>query len=332
MKDFFEEFEPANYTEWRKLVEKELKRPLETYQISEGVTANPFLGNSKPSALTSIQSSGEGWIISQEIFGENSSEINRNIISALENGASGICIDINEETFDFETVFQGIFLNFIEIRFCIKTTNQDEFITKLKEYFQGKNSKLIFSGLNENLYPEIKDLGKIAIDILPNEVLAKSISESLRKVEILTFHEGIKAVLILEANENFYLNIAQHKAIKILWNKIAEAYNSEEKQIDIYTEIQQKQESPNSQTIAATQMAASSIMGGTDSVLIKTIPFDSEKYEKDFAPRITRNIQNILWNESFLFRVNDPSAGSYFIDVICQNLINEIWKLFIIDK
>lgn len=332
MKDFFEEFEPANYTEWRKLVEKELKRPIQSYQISEGILANPFLGNSKPSTLSSIQSFRESWKISQEIYGENYSEINRTILSALENGASGLCIDIKDEKFDFETVFQGVFLDFIEIRFCLKISYQEGFIKKLKEYFQGKNSKLIFSSLNENLYSEIKDLGKIAIDILPNEVLGKSISESLRKAEILNFHEGIKTVLIIEANENFYLNIAQHKAIKIIWAKIAEAYNSEVKQIDIYTEIPQKQENPNSQTIAATQMAASSIIGGADSVLIKTIPFDSDKYEKDFSPRITRNIQNILWNESFLFRVNDPSAGSYFIDDICQNLINEIWKLFIIDK
>jgi len=332
MKDFFEEFEPANFTEWRKLLEKELKSSLETYQISVGVSADPFLGNSKLSTLPTIEKSVDLWTINQQIQGKNPFELNRNILSALENGVSGICIDIYERKFDFESVFKDVFLDFIEIHFFLKTTDQKEFIKRLEAYFLGKNPKLVFSGLSEKLYPEIKKLGKIAIKILPDEVLAKSLSDSLRIAEILTFQDGIKTTLIIEANENFYLNIAQHKAIKILWNKIREAYESEINQIDIFTEIPLNKENPYSQTIAATQMAASSIMGGSDSVLIQTLPFDKKKYEEDFAPRITRNIQNILWHESFLFRVNDPSAGSYFIDDICQNLINEVWKLFIMDK
>ena len=158
MKDFFEEFEPTNYTEWRKLVEKELKRPIQSYQISEGILANPFLSNSKPSTLSSIQYSGESWKISQQIFGENYSEINRTILSALENGASGLCIVIKDEKFDFETVFQGVFLDFIEIRFCLKISYQKGFIKKLKEYFQNKKKshtqKRSYSKRSQNVWAQ----------------------------------------------------------------------------------------------------------------------------------------------------------------------------------
>ena len=39
-----------------------------------------------------------------------------------------------------------------------------------------------------------------------------------------------------------------------------------------------------------------------------------------------------FWNEGFLYRVNDPSNGSYFMDDLCKKMIKEIWELFIKDK
>lgn len=334
MNKFFEEFEPANYQSWLQLVEKELKTPLEPYSLIEGILANPFVENKNDSQISGFSKPATGWVISQKIKGENSGNLNKNILEALNGGVSGITIPILNENFDFETSFQEVVLSFIIVRFNFENPeiNLPNFLKKLEVYISGKDSNLIFAGLDESQAELIKDFGKFEIESSENGNLITNLSETLRKAEVLAFEKGINVCINIPSVENFYLNIAQTKALRIIWNKIAEAYEKPEMGIFLFSEIKSNLEDPNTQVISATQQAAAAIIGGTEAVEIANIPFSNEAYPENFAPRITRNIQNVLWNESFLYRVNDPANGSYFIDDLCNKMIKEIWTLFIKDK
>ena len=93
--------------------------------------------------------------------------------------------------------------------------------------------------------------------------------------------------------------------------------------------INSKNQDPNLQVVEATTQAISSSIGGADLIEIDTIKYDLENYSNLFSNRITRNIQNVLEQESFLNKTLDASKGSYFIDNLTINLIKEVWKYFI---
>jgi len=334
MSNLFSEFKEADQQEWLKIVERELKTNLEPYEITKDLYANPFIGNSGNSLLPNIKKNTVGWTVFQYVKGNNSIEINTKILEALEGGASGISLVIASEDFDFEGVFRGVILSYIQVRFYFSDDFFDSktFFQNLKTFVEGKETNFVFAGLTKDEAKLAGTFGKIEVVCKNEGSLIENLSQVLREAENLAFSENIGVAVSLPVKENFYLNIAQHKALKIIWSKIAEAYNLPQKQIFAISNINISHSDPNSQVIAATQQTASSVFGGTDAVLMQDIPFDTEKYPESFASRITRNIQNVLWNESFLYRVNDPSKGSYFMDDLCQKMIKEVWTLFIKDK
>lgn len=305
-----------------------------TYEITKGVQANPFIGNNNGVQLSSFSKSKDGWIIFQAIEGESATEINKNILEALTGGASGISLSIKDSFFDFETVFRDVILSYITLRFYFTDDFFDSisFFQKLKIFLNDEEASLMFAGLTKSELNAAKDFGSIEIECKKEGSLINNLVDVLRESEQVAFFDDLACSISISAHENFYVNIAQHKIIKILWTKIAEAYQNPTKTIKILTKISQTQTNPNTQVIAATQQTASSVFGGSDAILIEKINFDSENHSNNFSNRITRNIQNVLWNESFLNRVDDPAAGSYFIDNLCQSMLTEVWNLFIEDK
>lgn len=334
MSEIFSEFKEARHAQWLSLVEKELKTSLGPYEITKDLFANPFIGNYVKSSLPNIKKNTVGWTVFQHIQDNTSAEVNTEILEALEGGASGISLLITSEDFDFEVVFKEIILSYIQVRFYFSDDffNSNIFFQNLKTYIEGKEVNFVFAGLTEDEAKIASNFGKIEVVCINQGNLIENLSEVLREAENLAFYENFEVIISLPIQENFYLNIVQHKALKIIWSKIVEAYNLPQKQIFVISNVNFGHSDPNSQVIAATQQTASSVFGGTDAILIQNIPFDEEKYSENFSIRISRNIQNILWNESFLYRVNDPAKGSYFLDDLCEKMINQVWTLFIKDK
>jgi len=72
----------------------------------------------------------------------------------------------------------------------------------------------------------------------------------------------------------------------------------------------------------------SAALGGADSITV--LPFDIAKNEKsELGIRIARNQQLLLKGESHFDKVNDAAAGSYYIEELTDQLIENAWKLFL---
>ena len=72
----------------------------------------------------------------------------------------------------------------------------------------------------------------------------------------------------------------------------------------------------------------SAILGNTDSLTV--LPFDAPFAESgDFSDRIAQNQQMILKNESYLDRIADPAAGSYYIETLTGSIATHAWELFL---
>jgi methylmalonyl-CoA mutase len=80
--------------------------------------------------------------------------------------------------------------------------------------------------------------------------------------------------------------------------------------------------------LRSTTESMSAVLAGADSLTVN--PFDSAfSKPSDFSERVARNTQIILKEESYLDKVVDPAAGSYYIESLTDSIASEAWKLFL---
>jgi methylmalonyl-CoA mutase len=133
---------------------------------------------------------------------------------------------------------------------------------------------------------------------------------------------------------SYFMEIAKLRAARFLWSRILQAYPGFRE--DMPAMFILSQTSGWNQTLydqhvnmlRGTTEAMSAILGGTDSLTV--LPFNRPGGESDqFSRRIARNIQVILREESYMDKVIDPSAGSYYIENLTDTLIGGTWELFL---
>lgn len=130
----------------------------------------------------------------------------------------------------------------------------------------------------------------------------------------------------------YFMEVAKLRAARMLWNKILEAYSVKEENRKMFihcktTEFNQTYFDPYVNMLRTTTEAFSAIVGGADS--IHTNPFDeSFNHSDNFSRRIARNTQIILKEESHLDQVIDPAGGSFFVEILTDDIAKASWKLF----
>ncbi|MCK5461958.1 MAG: methylmalonyl-CoA mutase small subunit, partial [Bacteroidales bacterium] len=119
-----------------------------------------------------------------------------------------------------------------------------------------------------------------------------------------------------------------------LWSKIVEAWSAKaalKHAMFIHTNTSawnQTVYDPYVNMLRGTTEAMSSVIGGTDSLTVR--PYDAAFRPADnFSNRVARNTQVVLKEESYLDKVIDPAAGSYYIEKLTAILIEGAWELFL---
>ncbi|MCD6179445.1 MAG: acyl-CoA mutase large subunit family protein [Bacteroidales bacterium] len=137
---------------------------------------------------------------------------------------------------------------------------------------------------------------------------------------------------------NYFMEIAKLRAARYLWSKIVTSFGCEEDssaQMHIHSVPSSWNKSVyDSQVniLRTTTEGMSAILGGTDSLSLTAYNMIYQ-LPSDFSERIARNQQLVIKEESFLDKVADPAAGSYYIENLTNSLVEEAWKLFLeIDK
>ncbi len=132
---------------------------------------------------------------------------------------------------------------------------------------------------------------------------------------------------------NYFMEIAKFRALRYLWSKLLEAYNSSIRDIPIHvhavtTTWNKTAYDPYVNLLRLTTEAMSAVLGGVDSLTVR--PFDVIYNSPDsFSQRLSRNIQILLKEEVRLDKVIDIAEGAYYIESLTYSLINEAWKLFL---
>ncbi|NBB77103.1 MAG: hypothetical protein GVY02_06965 [Bacteroidetes bacterium] len=135
----------------------------------------------------------------------------------------------------------------------------------------------------------------------------------------------------MSAGPLYFPEIAKFRAARLLWPRLLKAYGLDESTpLHIVAET-----TPTNKTITDTYNnllrtnteAMSAVIGGADQVLIH--PYNKLiKKDDPFALRLARNMHRILREESHFEKVDDPSAGSYYLEQLTDTVAKEAWKFF----
>ena len=148
----------------------------------------------------------------------------------------------------------------------------------------------------------------------------------LRAEEHVIRRKGGKIMLLLEAKENFYENLARIRAVKHLW-RVLENAKGLRGSARIGVLLPSLKTDPYLELIARTQLILSSAAGGAEwmeGVLLPNI-------DSTTALRLDANLHHILHWESAVGEVDDPASGAYFLEHLTRSFIQDIWTKFLDD-
>jgi methylmalonyl-CoA mutase len=161
-----------------------------------------------------------------------------------------------------------------------------------------------------------------------NEYMARLTDEGLTADQVagtLHFTFGI--------GSSYFLEIAKLRAARMLWATIVDHYKPEHASagkmyIHGTTSLWNKSlYDPYVNMLRGTTETMSAAIGGCDAISVS--PFDQVfKNPDSFSMRLARNTQIILKEESYLNKVADPAAGSYYVEKLTDSLAAAAWDLF----
>ncbi|MEP1209439.1 MAG: methylmalonyl-CoA mutase [Rhizobiaceae bacterium] len=130
---------------------------------------------------------------------------------------------------------------------------------------------------------------------------------------------------------NFFMEAAKLRAARYLWSRIMADFGASERSQMLRTHCQTsgvslQEQDPYNNVVRTAYEAMSAALGGTQS--LHTNSFDEAiALPTDFSSRIARNTQLILQHETGVTKVVDPLAGSYYVESLTADLIDEAWGL-----
>ncbi len=139
----------------------------------------------------------------------------------------------------------------------------------------------------------------------------------------------------LSVGTDYFMEIAKIRAWKYLYNQVIVAYQVEEPTYDsspfLHCQTSAYYQSvltPSTNMLRASTEAMSAIMGGCDALTVRAYNADIDVDTDEFSQRIARNVSSILKEESYLDKASDPTAGSYYLENLTNELAINAWALF----
>lgn len=139
---------------------------------------------------------------------------------------------------------------------------------------------------------------------------------------------------VFSAGSNYFFEIAKLRAARLLWAHIVKAYGPVSEEIcrmnihSVTSMFNKTLYDPYVNLLRTTTEAMAAAIGGTDSM--EVLPFDAPAGTNSvLGERMARNQQLILKEEAGFDKVNDPAAGSYYIETLTESIAHEAWALFL---
>ena len=303
MNRLFIDFDPVSKNKWLEQIDSDLKGNTEKLiSTVEGITIQPIY-HADDNFKTYTSNFPSAWETYQLIDATNAKEANKRALNALQNDVSGLCFSNPN---NLEILLKDISIEHIRIDFSNYSEN---FPLEWESFTINKNVKGAFHGITKSNIPNYLDT--IVTQGTAKEQIIDALKKGQRASEKVQFHFKI--------GSDYFLEIAKLKAFRILWK----SKTGEDAYIFTSTDTSnKKEESAYNNILRSTSECMSAIFGGANAIMLNAYNSSFEK-STDFSERIARNQQTILRKESYLDKVEDPTKGSYYIDYLIQELLQD---------
>lgn len=287
-------------------------------------------------------------------------DTNAEILTALENGAEGLILPL-QGTEELQDLLQGVLPQYISI-YLIPLGNPVAAFQLFQDWIDktGVDGSELSGGMiwspADQVFDQKNDLG-LGVELLeelleltecyPNFkafcVKTSRYSESgAHPVDALTFGLGelvevldrvsctpklVFEKLFLESSvgEHQFGEVARQLAFRQLVVEFAQLYQVSlaEQELVLFCQTSHWSQSvldAHTNTIRQTYQALSAVLGGANVLWVRPL---EEEFATTQERRIARNVSAILKEEAYLDKVQDPAAGSYFLENLVSDLVKE---------
>jgi methylmalonyl-CoA mutase len=131
---------------------------------------------------------------------------------------------------------------------------------------------------------------------------------------------------------NHFMEIAKMRAGRLLWSKLVSQFEPKStKSLALRTHCQTSgwsltEQDPFNNVARTCIEAMAAALGGTQSLHTNALD-EAIALPTDFSARIARNTQIYIQEETGITNVIDPMGGSYYVEKLTEELVDEAWKL-----
>lgn len=145
-----------------------------------------------------------------------------------------------------------------------------------------------------------------------------------------------KTMFSVSVGTSYFMEIAKLRALRVVWQRFLAAYKALAPAVILAqtSTFYNARQSPYTNLLRATTEALAAVVGGCD--VLSVTPYNTllggsegPHADYDFGQRIARNVSILVKEESYLDKVADPSAGSYYIEMLTHELAEAAWALFL---
>ncbi|MFT7030034.1 MAG: methylmalonyl-CoA mutase [Marinoscillum sp.] len=243
------------------------------------------------------------WVQYEHVLVNDEKNANKIALEALSNGCEGVIFEGKFETSNYDVLLKNILPEYCFLSF-IATDTVNVALPNIK-----------FSGFS-NVFEPTKDQSRL-IKVKTENSDWVDLNRQIVRETISSLRSGDNSNLIIwvDVTENFYHEIGRIRALKFCLVTLNEKYK--EANLQIHANILSG-ENESHHILKQTTAGLSAIIGGADSISFES---GDENWLAGASRRISRNVGNILREESKLSDSKSASFGSYFLDELTTTLI-----------
>ncbi|KIL49025.1 hypothetical protein KP77_22360 [Jeotgalibacillus alimentarius] len=354
-------FPAASYEDWIDQVEKVLKgKPVDSLNkmTPEGITLRPLYTDrpeTDDSHISRYWKSNPDWLIAQQVFGLQSSELITAAKEELTRGSEVVALD-SETSGCFNAQDAASLFGLKEdLHIYIKHQDGHPWIQALNErkvrgilgrdwgtQFQNQTIDKAFDEIKEidQTHPELKSVilssasihqkGASVIQELAY-ILAQA-SSVIRKADQHGWNiDKICSKIHVEfaIGSDFFTEISKLRAFRALWHHFMSQYGvsytvTTGAETAQFTKLTQDE---HTNMLRSGNEAFAAVLGGADYISAKPYDWFNQKPSQQ-AIRAARNILLILKEEMFLQNQIDPAGGSYYVEHLTKEIAEKAWEQF----
>ena len=131
---------------------------------------------------------------------------------------------------------------------------------------------------------------------------------------------------------NFFMEVSKLRAARTLWHRVMDGLGAKDERSKMLrthcqtSGVSLQEQDPYNNVIRTTVEAMAATLGGTQSLLTNALD-EAIALPTDFSARIARNTQIVLAEESGITKVVDPLGGSYYVEALTAELVDQAWQL-----